>query len=342
MIDAAAAEVYLRPRLPEADGRFAIAPLGGGQSNPTFRVTFGDRAYVLRKQPAGALLPSAHAVDREYRVLRALAATDVPVPRTYLFCDDRAIVGTPFFVMDHVPGRTLWDPAMPDLDPRARALLWDDANRVIAALHRVDYAAIGLADYGRPGNYFARQIARWTRQYRASETERIDAMDRLIDWLPGAIPDDDETTLVHGDYRLDNLLVHPVQPRIVAVLDWELSTLGHPLADLAYHVMAWRLTKAEFRGMAGRDLAALGIPSEHEYVETYCRHAGRGPIERNDWEFCMAFSMFRLAAILQGIARRAIDGTSASADAVADGARARGIAQAAWRQVMHAAAGPRA
>jgi aminoglycoside phosphotransferase (APT) family kinase protein len=219
--------------------------------------------------------------------------------------------------------------------------LWDDANRVIAALHRLDYPALGLADYGRPGNYFERQIVRWTRQYRASETERIDAMDRLIDWLPGAIPDDDETSLVHGDYRLDNLLVHPSEPRIVAVLDWELSTLGHPLADFAYHVMAWRLTQAQFRGMAGNDFAALGIPSEHDYVERYCRRAARGPIDPHDWEFCMAFSMFRLAAILQGIARRAVDGTSASADAVANGARARAIADAAWLHVTRSAGGRR-
>src|SRR5512142_1426052 len=197
MVDARAVEDYLRARLPGAGGAFALAPLSGGQSNPTFRVTFGERAYVLRKQPEGALLPSAHAVDREYRVLTALAGSNVPVPRTYLYCADRAVAGTPFFVMDFVPGRTFWDPALPELDRAGRAALWDDANRVIAALHRVDYAAIGLADYGKPGNYFERQIGRWTRQYRASETARIDAMDRLIEWLPEHIPQDDQSSIVH-------------------------------------------------------------------------------------------------------------------------------------------------
>jgi aminoglycoside phosphotransferase (APT) family kinase protein len=333
MTDAHAVEAFLRPRLPDTTGAFALAPLAGGQSNPTYRVTFGARAYVLRKQPDGPLLPSAHAVDREYRVLTALAGSDVPVPRTYVYCDDRAVIGTPFFVMDFVPGRTFWDPALPELSAHERAALWDDANRVIAALHRVDYARIGLGDYGKPGNYFERQIGRWTRQYRASETEHIESMDRLIEWLPQRIPPGDETSIVHGDYRLDNLLVHPVEPRVVAVLDWELSTLGHPLADFSYHVMAWRLTQAQFRGMAGSDYAALGIPTEREYVRAYCRRTGRSDIDPAEWEFYVAFSMFRLAAILQGIARRAIDGSAASAEARETGARARAIGDAAWAQV---------
>jgi aminoglycoside phosphotransferase (APT) family kinase protein len=334
--DREALEDYLRARLPDAGGPLAVEPLTGGQSNPTFRLRFGDRAYVLRKQPEGTLLPSAHAVDREYRVMTALGRTDVPVPRTYCFCDDRSLVGTPFFVMDHVDGRVLRDPAMPELSRDERRALWDDINAVIAKLHRVDYAAIGLADYGRPGNYFARQIDRWSRQYRASETEPIPSMDRLIDWLPAHVPEGDDSAIVHGDFRLDNLVVHPDRPRVVAVLDWELSTLGHPLADLSYHVMAWRLTQQQFRGMAEHDLAALGIPSEREYVNAYCRRTGRASLDAADWEFCVAFSMFRLAAILQGIAKRAIDGTSADPDAAQTGQRARGIADVAWAQVQRA------
>jgi len=333
MLQARVVEDYLRQHVPQASGPFELAPISGGQSNPTFRASFGSDSYVVRKQPDGVLLPSAHAVDREYRILSALAGTDVPVPRTYVYCADRAIVGTPFFVMEYLPGRTFWDPALPELDRAQRGALWDDANRVIAALHRLDYQALGLGDFGKPGNYFERQIGRWTRQYRASQTEPIESMDRLIDWLPQAIPADDETTIVHGDFRLDNLLVHPQEPRVVAVLDWELATLGHPLADLSYHVMAWRLTMEQFRGMAGRDHAALGIPSEREYVHAYCRRTGRPDIDPVEWEFYVAFSMFRLAAILQGIARRAVDGNAASAEAAQTGQRARAIADAAWAQV---------
>jgi len=325
---------YLRGRLPAGDGPFAIEPLQGGQSNPTFRLRQGERSYVLRKQPEGELLPSAHAVDREYRVMTALAQTDVPVPRTYCYCDDRSVIGTPFFVMEFLDGRHFWDPALPELDAPQRAALWDDMNSVIARLHGVDYAAIGLADYGRAGNYFERQIGRWTRQYRASETMRIESMDRLIDWLPRHIIEDDTTSIVHGDFRIDNLIVHRSAPRVIGVLDWELSTLGHPLGDFAYHAMAWRLTWTQFRGMAGNDLAALGIPSERQYVDAYCRRSGRAGIDANDWQFCIVFSMFRLAAILQGIAKRAIMGTSADANAADVGERARTIADVAWREAQ--------
>ena len=333
MLDERALAEYLRGRLPGDSGRLTLEPLTGGQSNPTFRLRLGDSSYVLRKQPDGPLLPSAHAVDREYRVMSALAQTDVPVPRTFLYCDDRAVIGTPFFVMAFVEGRHFADPALPQLARGERAALWDDVNAVIARLHRVDPAAIGLADYGRAGNYFRRQIDRWTRQYRASETTRIEAMDRLIDWLPQHVVADEATSIVHGDFRIDNLVVHPTEPRVVAVLDWELSTLGHPLADFAYHVMAWRLTREQFRGMAGEDLGALGVPAEHDYVAAYCRRTGRAGIAPADWEFCVVFSMFRLAAILQGIAHRAILGTSYDADAAAVGERARTIAEVAWRQV---------
>ena len=321
---------YLRARVPGIADPIAIEPIQGGQSNPTFRVTSAAGQYVLRKQPDGELLPSAHAVDREYRVMTALAGTGVPVPPTYAFCDDRSLVGTPFFVMGFAQGRQFWNPALPELSTADRTALWDDINAVIARLHSVEYAAIGLADYGKPGNYFERQIGRWSKQYRASETESIPSMDRLIEWLPHNIVADQASSIVHGDFRLDNLIVHPTEPRVVAVLDWELSTLGHPLADFAYHVMAWRLSREQFRGMAGEDLAALGIPSERAYVERYCERTGRPPIDPRDWEFCVVFSMFRLAAILQGIAKRAVLGNSADPDAVNVGKGARVIADVAW------------
>lgn len=333
MLNTPALQAYLRTHLPGAPRTIDVVPLTGGQSNPTFRVRAGTRSYVLRKQPDGALLPSAHAVDREYRVITALRRTDVPVPDTYCYCDDRSVLGTPFFVMEFVGGRQFMDPALPDLERAERSALWDDINSVIARLHIVDYAAIGLADYGRPGNYFARQIVRWTKQYRASEIARIESMDRLIDWLPAHIIANDDTALVHGDFRIDNLVVDPTQPRVIAVLDWELSTLGHPLADLAYHAMAWRLTSEQFRGMAGRDPVALGLPTEREYVDRYRHRTQRGPIDRADWEFCIVFSMFRLAAILQGIACRAAGGSSSGADAAGVGARSRAVADVAWHQV---------
>ena len=331
--DEAALAEYLRHRVPGVSGPVNVEPLIGGQSNPTFRLRTDGRSFVLRKQPEGDLLPSAHAVDREYRVITAVGDTGVPVPRTYCLCEDRSVIGTPFFVMDFADGRHFWDPALPELDTGQRAALWDDINAIIARLHDVDYAAIGLGDFGKPGNYFERQIGRWSRQYRASETETIDAMDRLIEWLPHNIIADDATAVVHGDFRLDNLIVHATEPRVIAVLDWELSTLGHPLADFSYHVMVWRLSQEQFRGMAGKDLAALGIPTERQYVDRYCARTGRDRIEPRDWEFCIVFSMFRLAAIMQGIAKRALVGTSADAGAADVGRRARIIAEIAWRQV---------
>ena len=340
-LDVEALEAWLSEHVAGFRGPLQIERFAGGQSNPTYRLSAPSGRYVLRKKPEGALLPSAHAVDREYRVMTALRDTPVPVPRTFGYCADAAVIGTPFFVMDCVEGRIFWDPSLPELSRAERGALWDDVNRVVAALHRVDVAAAGLADYGRPGNYFERQIARWTRQYRASEMAPIEAMDRLIEWLPAHVPKSDETTLVHGDLRLDNLIVHPSEPRVVAVLDWELSTLGHPLADLSYHVMTWRLTSGQFRGMAGQDLAALGIADEAAYVAAYCARAGRAPIDRATWEFAMAFSMFRLAAILQGIARRAEDGTAASSEAVEAGRRARPIADVAWQQVQSLSAAAR-
>ena len=333
MLNESALRGYLREHLPAAYGSIAIEPLSGGQSNPTFRLRSGAHSYVLRKQPEGVLLPSAHAVDREYRVITALGSTDVPVPRTYCYCDDRSVIGTPFFVMEFADGRHFWDPALPELAPADRGVLWNDINSVMARLHNVDHDAVGLGDYGKAGNYFERQIGRWSKQYRASETERIEAMDRLMEWLPQNIPADEDTSIVHGDFRLDNLIVHPVEPRVIAVLDWELSTLGHPLADFAYHAMVWRLSWEQFRGMAGKDLAALGIPTERDYVRLYCERTGRDGIDPAVWEFCVVFSMFRLAAIMQGIAKRVLTGTSADVNGAQVGARARTIAEVAWRQV---------
>ena len=320
---------YMVDHVEGFSGTLNIVPFTGGQSNPTFRLTAGDRNYVLRKKPEGALLPSAHAVDREYRVMAALADTGVPVPRMLGYCDDSAVIGTPFFIMECVEGRIFWDPTLPGLTPDARRAHFDELNRVIAALHSVDYASIGLDDFGRHGQYVERQVARWSKQYAAAGIEPIPAMDRLLAWLPAHIPSDDETSIVHGDYRVDNVIFHPTEPRVLAVLDWELATLGHPLSDFAYHVMAWRLKPSEFRGIAGNDLSALGIPSEHDYVADYCRRTGRDSIP--DFEFYLIFSMFRIAAILHGILARARHGTAASQDAVDTGSRARLVADVAWR-----------
>jgi aminoglycoside phosphotransferase (APT) family kinase protein len=329
--DEAALERYLAAHVAGFTGPLSVSQFKGGQSNPTFLLSAGGRQYVLRRKPPGKLLPSAHAVDREYRVLSALHGTDVPVAQPFVLCEDEGVIGTMFYVMDYVQGRVLWDPALPGMTPQQRGAIFDEMNRVIAALHSVDYPAVGLGDYGRPGSYLERQIARWTKQYRASETERIEAMENLIEWLPKNIPDGEETTLVHGDYRLDNTIFHPTEPRMLAVLDWELSTLGHPIADFAYHCMTWRLTPAEFRGMLGLDFEALGIPDEARYVEMYCGRTGRAGIP--NWDFYMAYNMFRLAGILQGIMGRVVEGTASSAHAIASGRRARPMAEAGWRQV---------
>ena len=331
--DVAALERYLRGHVPDFSGTLEVEQFKGGQSNPTFLLRAGERTYVMRRKPPGKLLPSAHAVDREYRVITALAQTDVPVPRTFALCTDESVIGTMFYVMQHVEGRVLWDPQLPGMTPQQRAAIFDEMNRVIATLHRVDYAAIGLGDYGKPGNYFTRQIDRWSKQYKASETEPIAAMDRLIEWLPRNIPPSDETSIVHGDYRLDNVIFHPTEPRILAVLDWELSTLGHPMADFAYHAMAWRLSSREFRGLRGVDLAALGIPSEARYLDRYLERTGRPRPAPAEWEFYVVFNMFRAAAIFQGVMARAVAGNAASAQALETGKRARPTAEFAWKQV---------
>jgi aminoglycoside phosphotransferase (APT) family kinase protein len=303
----------------------------GGQSNPTFRLTVGGRRYVLRTKPgpAAKLLPSAHAIDREYRVMAALHAAGFPVPRQYALCIDESVIGRAFFVMECIEGRVLWDQALPGMTPAERAAIYDEQNRVIALLHTTDYAAIGLEDYGKPGNYFARQIERWTRQYQASRTEVIPEMDQLIAWLPQHIPPGDDTSIVHGDFRLDNMIFHPTEPRILAVLDWELSTLGHPLADFSYHCMAWSIEPGRFRGIGGLDLAALGIPTQEDYIARYCARTGK-TIRPEDFNFYLAYNMFRLAGIMQGIMKRHADGTAASAQALENGRAARPMAELAW------------
>jgi len=332
--DEAALERHLRAHLPGFRGPLAVEQFRGGQSNPTFLLTAGDGTrYVLRRKPVGALLPSAHAVDREFRVTRALHGQGVPVAQPLLLCTDESVIGTMFYVMGYVRGRNFWDPRLPGMTPPARAAIYDEMNRVLVALHSLDFARLGLADYGKPGNYFARQIGRWSKQYRASETQRIEAMERLLEWLPAHIPAGDETVLVHGDYRIDNMIFAADSARMLAVVDWELSTLGHPLADLSYHVMLWRVGAGEIPGLKDVDLAALGIPSEEEYVATYCDRTGRGPIEGGVWEFCMAYNLFRIACIRQGIMRRALEGTAASHHAHEAGKRARETAEFAWRQV---------
>jgi aminoglycoside phosphotransferase (APT) family kinase protein len=322
-------EPWLSKNVDEFRGPVAAERFAGGQSNPTYRLSAASGQYVLRRKPPGPLLPSAHAVDREFRVMRALAETAVPVPRVYALCEDDAIIGSAFYVMEHLDGRIFWDQRLPEIASAAeRAAMFDSMNRVIADLHKIDYAAVGLGDFGRPGNYMGRQIARWSRQYRASETESIAAMDNLIEWLPEHLPPESPPAIVHGDYRMDNLIFHKSEPRVVGVLDWELSTIGDPLADFAYHVLTWRVTPELFRGLAGVDFAALGIPGEADYVAAYCRRTGREAIA--GWEFYLVYSLFRIAAILQGIAKRAIDGTAASADAAEQGKLARPLAEQAW------------
>jgi aminoglycoside phosphotransferase (APT) family kinase protein len=327
-LDASRLEAFLHGVLGTGVRVQDIRQFQGGQSNPTYRITADTGRYVLRRKPSGALLPSAHAIEREYRVMAALAATEVPVPRMVALCEDAQVLGTPFFLMEYVEGRVLWDPTLPAMSRAARAAHYDELNRVLAALHLVDYARAGLDGFGRHGQYVERQVARWSKQYAAAGIAPIAAMDRLIEWLPQHVPPGDETSIVHGDYRLDNVIFHPTQPRVLAVLDWELSTLGHPLCDLAYQVMAWRLTSGQFRGLADADLSALGIPAEAEYVAAYCRRTGRAGVDH--FEFYLIFNMFRIAAILHGVLARALHGNAASDDAIATGGRARLVADVAW------------
>ncbi len=336
--DIGALATYLRERLPGFAGPLTVEQFKGGQSNPTFKLTTPQSAYVMRCKPGpvAKLLPSAHAIEREFTVMSALRGSGVPVPQMLALCEDEAVIGRAFYVMEFVPGRVLWDQSLPGFDRAARAAIYDEMNRVIAALHQVDVSG-ALATYGRHGNYFERQIGRWGKQYLASITEPIEAMDRLMEWLPAHMPasarDESQKAIVHGDYRLDNMVFHPVEPRVLAVLDWELSTIGHPLADFSYHCMSWHIPPGNFRGIGGLDLAALGIPDERSYVQRYCERTGRPSADAvmADWNFYMAYNLFRMAGILQGIAKRVVDGTAASERARQSAAGARPLAEMGWR-----------
>jgi aminoglycoside phosphotransferase (APT) family kinase protein len=306
----------------------------GGQSNPTYLLSSADRRYVLRRKPPGKLLPSAHAVEREFRVLEALQDSEVPVAHAYALCEDSEVIGSAFYIMDYVEGRIFWDATLPEVAREGRRAVYEEMVRVHAALHSVDYVAVGLGDFGKPSNYIERQVARWTQQYRASETEKIEAVEKLIEWLPKHIPAGEQTAIVHGDYRLDNTIFHPSEPHILAVLDWELSTLGHPLVDFAYYCMRYHLPAIEFRGLRGLDTASLGIPSESECVTQYCRLRGLAPVAPQDWAYFKAFCMFRLAGILQGVLARALQGNASSETALQAGRRARPLAELGWQLVQ--------
>lgn len=309
-------------------GPLTVEQFKGGQSNPTYKLTTPRHSYVLRRKPPGKLLPSAHAVEREYQVMKALGGQGFPAPHMHALCEDESVIGTAFYVMDFVEGRIFWDAYLPDLAPAERAALYDASNATLAQLHAIDVEAAGLSDYGRPGNYFERQIARWTKQYKAAETTPIAAMDRLIEWLPAHAPAQERISVVHGDYRLDNMIFHPTEPRVIAVLDWELSTLGDPLADFTYQLMQWRTPKEIRSGFLGVDLKALGIPTEDEYVAAYCRRTGRDGIENLDFYF--VYNIFRLAGIAQGVYARSVQGNASNERAKELGALVALMADYAW------------
>jgi aminoglycoside phosphotransferase (APT) family kinase protein len=338
-VDLAVLQAWMQANVPGFVGPLQLEMFKGGQSNPTYKLITPSTAYVMRAKPGpvAKLLPSAHAIEREFRVMRALHGTGVPVARMLALCEDESVIGRAFYIMECVNGRVMWDQSLPALDKLQRGAVYDEMNRVLAALHKVKPSAVGLDGYGKPGNYFERQIGRWSKQYVASITQPIPEMDRLMNWLPQNIPtmarDESLVSVVHGDYRLDNLMFHPTEPRVLAVLDWELSTLGHPLADFSYHCMAWHIPPGAFRGIGGLDVAALGIPTETEYIARYCERTGFATPEqlRADWNFYLAYNLFRLAAILQGIAKRVEMGTASSAQAVSSAAGARPLAEMAWR-----------
>jgi aminoglycoside phosphotransferase (APT) family kinase protein len=336
--DVAALASWLQQHLEGFEGPLSVEMFKGGQSNPTYKLVTPQRSYVMRAKPGpvAKLLPSAHAVEREFTVMRALAGTAVPVAQMHCLCEDESVIGRAFYVMEFVQGRILWDQSLPGMERSERAAIYDEMNRVISALHSVDHVAVGLGSFGKPGNYFERQIGRWSKQYVASITQPIPEMDELMAWLPANMPasarDSSAAGIVHGDYRLDNMIFHPTEPRVLAVLDWELSTIGHPLADFSYHCMSWRIEPGQFRGIGGLDLPALGIPSEDSYIARYCERTGlaRPDDLRQDWNFYVAYNMFRLAAILQGIAKRVQMGTASSAQAERSAAGVRPLAQLAW------------
>ena len=326
--DEAALARYMAREVESFKGPLTVRKFKGGQSNPTYLLSTPHKKYVLRRKPPGKLLPSAHAVDREYRVMTALGSVDFPVPRTYALCEDEDVIGTAFFIMDFVEGRIFWEGSLPEVAREGRADLFYALVDTLADLHKADYEKIGLGDYGKPGNYFARQIDRWSKQYKAAETEKIEAMDKLIDWLPTAIPGDDATTIVHGDFRFDNTIIHRTEPRVIAVLDWELSTLGHPIADFTYFLMTYFFPPQFRGGLAGLDLKSLGIPSLEDCAARYGARTGRGYIA--DLDFCLAYNMFRLGSIAQGVYARALQGNASSDQGLKLGAQVAPLAALAW------------
>jgi aminoglycoside phosphotransferase (APT) family kinase protein len=336
--DPAPLEAWMTGHVEGFAGPLAIEQFRGGQSNPTYKLVTPGRAYVLRRKPPGKLLPGAHAVDREYRVIDALGRHGFPVAHAYGLCTDESVIGTPFYVMGMVEGRIFWDTTFPAVSAADRPAYFDAMNATLARLHLIDPDEAGLGDYGKPGNYFARQIARWSKQYEGDvEAGRVAAMDRLVAWLPANIPaDEPQSRIIHGDYRCDNMIFHPTEPRVLAVLDWELSTLGHPLADFTYHLMMYRMPAGITTGLAGADLAALNIPSEDDYVAAYCRRTGRDGIA--DLDFYVAFNLFRLAGIVHGIKGRLARGTAASAHAASMAAALEPLADLAWEQAKKAGA----
>lgn len=337
--DVAALETHLTREMPGFQGPLQVRQFPGGQSNPTYRLLTPRHNYVLRRKPPGQLLPSAHAVDREFRVMRALAErTDVPVAHTHMLCMDRAVIGTEFYVMDFMQGRTFWDPCLPEVPREQRAALFDAMNDAIARLHAVTPQAAGLEDFGRAEAYLARQFSRWSKQYLADELAgRVPAMDRLLEWLPANMPAvEPAPSVVHGDYRIDNLIFHPTEARVIAIMDWELATIGDPLADFAYHAMMYRMSNASIPGLLGRDTAALAVPSESEYAQAYCRRRKLPGIDNLD--FYLAFCMFRLAAIFHGIRGRVVRGTAVSPQARKYAAEVEGMADLAWAQAQRASA----
>ncbi len=333
-LDEGALDAWMRANVEGYAGPLSINQFKGGQSNPTYQLVTPSRKYVLRKKPGGKLLPSAHAVDREFRVMSALYPTGFPVAKQYALCTDDSVLGAMFYVMEMVEGRVLWNGALPEMNDADRRRTYEDKIATLAKLHNTDYAAIGLADYGKAGNYFARQIDRWSKQYKLSETESIDEMNRLIDWLPQTIPPGERTSIVHGDYRLDNMVLHASEPRVIAVLDWELSTLGDPLGDFTYYLMNWVMPHDGRSGLGGLDLKALNIPTIEETIALYCAQTGRDSIPAMDWYF--SYNAFRLACILQGIAGRVRDGTAASAHATQMIARIRPLAAASFMYAQRA------
>jgi aminoglycoside phosphotransferase (APT) family kinase protein len=325
-------EDYLASKIEGFQRPLTVQQFKGGQSNPTYQLITPNRKYVLRRKPPGKLLPSAHAVDREYRVIAALYPTGFPVAKPYVLCEDESIIGTMFYVMDCVEGRIYWGPMLPDQTPKQRGEIYAAMNETLARLHALDYEKLGLADFGKPGNYIGRQIARWSKQYLASVTEKIDEMDKLMDWLPKHLPPEDRHSIVHGDYRLDNMILHPTEPKVIAVLDWELCTIGDPMADFTYHLMQWVMPQGGTTGgtatLMGADLKALGIPEMDEYVAMYCRNAGLKTVPNMD--YYAAYNFFRLAGILQGIVGRVRDGTAANQNAAQNADAVRPLAQRAW------------